>query len=75
MFGEGQRSQLQADLSEARTLLKLMSRQASERLERLAADKEAELTTAQSRLADADRWGLARTSCNLFCMMSVPSHL
>ena len=55
MFGAGQRSQLQADLSEARTLLKLMSRQASERLERLAADKEAELTTAQSRLADADR--------------------
>ncbi len=55
MFGEGQRSQLQADLSEARTLLKLMSRQASERLERLAADKEAELTSAQSRLADADR--------------------
>ncbi|KAL0055812.1 hypothetical protein WJX82_004604 [Trebouxia sp. C0006] len=51
----GQRSQLQADLSEARTLLKLMSRQASERLERLAADKEAELTAAQSRLADADR--------------------
>ncbi len=55
VFGEGQRSQLQADLSEARTLLKLMSRQASERLERLAADKETELTTAQSRLADADR--------------------
>ncbi|DBA74086.1 TPA: Coiled-coil domain-containing protein 57 [Trebouxia sp. C0004] len=51
----GQRSQLQADLSEARTLLKLMSRQASERLERLAAEKEAELTSAQSRLAAADR--------------------
>lgn len=55
MLDEGQRSQLQADLSEARTLLKLMSRQASERLERLAADKEAELTSAQSRLADAER--------------------
>jgi len=55
VFGEGQRSQLQADLSEARTLLKLMSRQASERLERLAADKEVEFATAHSRLADADR--------------------
>ena len=51
----GQRSQLQADLTEARTLLKLTSRQSSERLERLAAEKEAELSTAQSRIADADR--------------------
>ncbi|KAL3130258.1 Coiled-coil domain-containing protein 57 [Trebouxia sp. C0009 RCD-2024] len=51
----GQRSQLQADLTEARTLLKLMSRQSSERLERLAAEKEAELSTALSRLADAHR--------------------
>lgn len=75
VFGAGQRSQLQADLSEARTLLKLMSRQASERLERLAADKEAELTAAQSRLADADRWALVRTPCNLLCVMSVASHL
>ncbi|DBA83216.1 TPA: hypothetical protein ACH3X2_006730 [Trebouxia sp. C0005] len=32
-----------------------MSRQASERLERLAAEKETELTSAQSHLADADR--------------------
>ena len=75
MFGEGQRSQLQADLSEARTLLKLMSRQASERLERLAAEKEAELTTAQSHLADADRCALARTPCSLSCVMSVPPPL
>lgn len=52
----GQRSQLQADLTEARTLLKLMSRQSSERLERLAAEKEAELSTALSRLADAHRY-------------------
>lgn len=52
----GQRSQLQADLTEARTLLKLTSRQSSERLERLAAEKEAELSTAQSRLADAHRY-------------------
>ena len=55
MHDAGQRSQLQADLSEARTLLKLTSRQASDRLERLAADKEAELSTAQSRLADTHR--------------------
>ena len=52
----GQRSQLQADLTEARTLLKLMSSQSSERLERLAAEKEAELSTALSRLADAHRY-------------------
>lgn len=52
----GQRSQLQADLAEARTLLKLMSRQSSEQLERLAADKETELSTAHSRLADAHRY-------------------
>ncbi len=52
----GQRSQLQADLTEARTLLKLVSRQSSERLERLTAEKEAELSTALSRLADAHRY-------------------
>ena len=52
----GQRSQLQADLTEARTLLKLMSRQSSERLERVAAEKEAELSTAHSRLADTHRY-------------------
>ena len=51
----GQRSQLQADLAEARTLLKVTSRQSSERLERVAAEKETELSTAQSRLADANR--------------------
>lgn len=51
----GQRSQLQADLAEARTLLKVTSRQCSERLERVAAEKETELNTAQSRLADANR--------------------
>lgn len=52
----GQRSQLQADLTEARTLLKLMSRQSSERLERVTAEKEAELSTALCRLADANRY-------------------
>lgn len=52
----GQRSQLQTDLAEARTLLKLMSRQSSERLEHLAAQKEAELSSAHSRLADANRY-------------------
>ena len=51
----GQRSQLQADLSEARTLLKLTSRQALERLERVTADQEAHLSHAQSQLADAQR--------------------
>lgn len=54
--GAGQRSQLQADVTEARTLLKLTSRQSSQRLERLAAEKEAELSTAQARLADAHRY-------------------
>lgn len=51
----GQRSQLQADLAEARTLLKLTSRQTSERLERLAAEQQASLNQAQSQLADAHR--------------------
>lgn len=46
---------MQVDLAEARTLLKLTSRQASERLERLAADKEAQLSSAQSCLADTHR--------------------
>ena len=51
----GQRSQLQADLAEARTLLKVVSRQSAERLDRVAAEKESELNTAHSRLADANR--------------------
>ena len=51
----GQRSQLQADLGEARTLLKLTSRQASERLERVVADQEAQLSHVQSQLADTQR--------------------